>query len=269
MDDQGFAARVLADSVSPAGVRLTTLEVRFPRFILAEVNTHRTFSRNSASSRAVPTKKMIERVLENPAMPVEWGVNKAGMSASEILTEEQAELAKEEWLRARDSAVQHVRALQELNVHKQVINRILEPYMWHTVIITATEWENFFTLRLAENAQPEIRVAARLMFDAKAASDPKAVGLGAWHLPLVQDDERALPIAVLKKVSAARCARVSYLTHDGKRDIEKDIELCQRLLSDRHMSPFEHVAMPSNDGAFHANFRGWLQMRKELELALQ
>lgn len=269
MDDQGFAARVLADSVSPAGVRLTTLEVRFPRFILAEVNTHRTFSRNSASSRAVPTKKMIERVLENPAMPVEWGVNKAGMSASEILTEEQAELAKEEWLRARDSAVQHVRALQELNVHKQVINRILEPYMWHTVIITATEWENFFTLRLAENAQPEIRVAARLMFDAKAASDPKAVGLGAWHLPLVQDDERALPIAVLKKVSAARCARVSYLTHDGKRDIEKDIELCQRLLSDRHMSPFEHVAMPSNDGAFHANFRGWLQMRKELELAAQ
>ena len=269
MDDQGFAARVLADSVSPAGVRLTTLEVRFPRFILAEVNTHRTFSRNSASSRAVPTKKMIERVLENPAMPVEWGVNKAGMSASEILTEEQAELAKEEWLRARDSAVQHVRALQELNVHKQVINRILEPYMWHTVIITATEWENFFNLRMAENAQPEIRVAARLMFDAKAASDPKAVGLGEWHLPLVQDDERALPIEVLKKVSAARCARVSYLTHDGKRDIEKDIELCQRLLSDRHMSPFEHVATPSDDGVFHANFLGWLQMRKELELALQ
>ena len=267
MDDQGFAARVLADSVSPAGVRLTTLEVRFPRFILSEFNTHRVFSRNSASSRAVPTKKMIERVLENPAMPVEWGVNKAGMSASEALTDEQAELAKEEWLRARDGAVQHVRALQEFNVHKQVINRVLEPYMWHTVIVTATEWENFFSLRLAENAQPEIQVAARAMFDAKAASDPKTIALGDWHLPLVQDDERSLPIEVRKKVSAARCARVSYLTHDGKRDIEKDIELCQRLLSDRHMSPFEHVATPATDAGFHANFRGWVQMRKELEAA--
>ncbi|MGB6986436.1 MAG: FAD-dependent thymidylate synthase [Candidatus Aquilonibacter sp.] len=265
MDDQGFAARVLADSVSPAGIRLTTLEVRFPRFILAEVNTHRTFSRNSSSSRAVPTKKMIERVLENPAMPVEWGVNKAGMSASEILTEEQAELAREEWLRARDSAVQHVRTLQEFNVHKQVINRILEPFMWHTVIITATEWENFFSLRLAENAQPEIQIAARLMFDAKGLSEPAAVALGDWHLPLVQDDERSLPIEVLKRVSAARCARVSYLTHDGKRDIEKDVELCERLLSDRHMSPFEHVATPASDAGFHANFRGWVQMRKELE----
>ncbi len=265
MEDRGFAARVLADSVSPAGIRLTTLEVRFPRFILSEFNTHRVFSRSSASARAVPTKKMLERVLENPAMPVEWGINKAGMSASEILTEEQAELAKEEWLRARDSAVQHVRALQEFNVHKQVINRVLEPYIWHTVIVTATAWDNFFSLRLAENAQPEFQVAARLMFDAKAASDPSPVALGEWHLPLVQDDERRLPIDVLKKVSAARCARVSYLTHDGKRDIEKDIELCDRLLSDRHMSPFEHVATPAPDSGFHANFRGWVQMRKELE----
>ncbi len=130
----------------------------------------------TARVRAMPTKKMIERALDNPAMPVEWGVNKAGMSASEILTEEQAELAKEEWLRARDSAVQHVRALQEFNVHKQVINRILEPYMWHTVIVTATEWENFFSLRLAENAQPEFRVAARLMFDVKGLSDPTPSG---------------------------------------------------------------------------------------------
>lgn len=263
---EGFAARVLADSVSPEGIRLTTLEVRFPRFILAEVNTHRVFSRSSASSRAVPTKKMIERVLENPAMPVEWGVNKAGMSASEILTEEQAALAKEEWLRARDSAVQHVRAMQEFNVHKQVINRILEPYMWHTAIITATEWDNFFSLRMPENAQPEMQVTARVMFDAKASSEPDPIAIGAWHLPLVQDDERTLPIETLKKVSAARCARVSYLTHDGKRDIEKDIELCERLLHDRHMSPFEHVATPSAAGAFHANFRGWIQMRKELEV---
>jgi 5-methylcytosine-specific restriction endonuclease McrA len=222
-------------------------------------------SRNSASSRAVPTNKMVDRVLQSPAMPVEWGVNKPGMSASETLTSEQAEEAKAEWLRARDSAVERVRDLQKLNVHKQVINRIMEPFMWHTVIVTATEWENFFKLRLSENAQPEIRVAAQHMRAAIDASKPAPVVIGEWHLPLIQDDERSLPIEQLKKVSAARCARVSYLTHDGKRDLEKDIELCERLWTDRHLSPFEHVATPSGDGDFHANFRGWRQMRRELE----
>lgn len=262
---EGFSARVLTDSVSPAGVRLTTLEVRFPRFVLSEFNTHRVFSRNSASSRAVPTNKMIERVLESPAMPVEWGVNKPGMSASEAITHEQAEEAKAEWLRARDSAVEHVRNLQQFNIHKQVVNRVLEPFMWHTVIVTATEWDNFFKLRLAENAQPEIRVAAQLMRDAMNASAPSTVAAGEWHLPLIQDDERSLPIQTQKMVSAARCARVSYLTHDGKRDIEKDIELCERLRSDRHLSPFEHVATPAIDTAFAANFRAWVQLRKEIE----
>jgi thymidylate synthase ThyX len=265
VDNPGFNARVLADSVSPAGIRLTTLEATFPRFILSEVNTHRQLSRNSASSRAVPTKKMIERVLDNPAVPVEWGVNKAGMSASERLSEDQAAVARGEWLRARDSAVEHVRNLQELNVHKQVINRILEPFMWHTVIITATEWTNFFKLRLARNAQPEIQVAAQHMNAAMEASTPRSIGIGQWHLPLVQGDEGNLPLEQLKKISAARCARVSYLTHDGKRDVEKDLELCERLWCDKHLSPFEHVATPSEDLEFHANFRGWIQMRQELE----
>jgi thymidylate synthase ThyX len=269
VENQGFSARVLADSVSPARIRLTTLEVSFPRFILSELNTHRQFSRNSASSRAIPTKKMIERVLENPAIPVEWGVNKAGMSASEKLADEDAARAKEEWLRARDSAVEHVRRLQELNVHKQVINRILEPFMWHTVIVSATEWANFFELRLAANAQPEIQVAAQHMNAVIDASAPRSVAIGEWHLPLIQDDERHLPIEQLKRVSAARCGRVSYLTHDGKRDIEKDLELCERLWSDKHLSPFEHVATPADDGNFHANFRGWVQMRREIECVVR
>lgn len=256
---------MLADSVSPAGVRLTTLEVRFPRFVLSEFNTHRQFSRNSASSRAVPTKKMVERVLANPAMPLEWGVNKPGMSASEALSDEQAEAAKDEWLRARDSAVEHVRALQEYNVHKQIINRILEPFMWHTVIVTSTEWDNFFTLRCSPSAQPEIREAAVRMRAALGGSQPSPVVSGEWHLPLVQDDERTLAIETLKNISAARCARVSYLTHDGTRDIAKDIELCERLRAERHLSPFEHVATPSGDATFQANFRGWIQMRKAIE----
>jgi thymidylate synthase ThyX len=260
-----YSARVLLDSVSPIGVRLTTLEVTFPRFVLAEFNTHRVFSRNSSSSRAVPTAKLIERVEREPAAPLEWGRNKAGMSASDVLTEEESLAAQAIWLRARDDAVARARELLDLNVHKQELNRILEPFLWHTVIVTATEWENFFDLRCTPNAQPEIRAAALRMREAIARSSPRRVESGEWHTPLVQDDERTLDADTRRRVSAARCARVSYLTHDGKREIGKDLELFERLKSDRHLSPFEHVATPALDGAFHANFRGWIQMRSEVE----
>jgi thymidylate synthase ThyX len=260
-----YAARVVLDSIGPAGVRLTTLEVTFPRFVLAEFNTHRVFSRNSASSRAIPTAKLIQRVLEEPAIPLEWGRNKAGMSSSEILAEEEGTEAQRIWLDARDAAVERARALLELKVHKQQLNRLLEPFLWHTVIVTSTEWDNFFELRCAPQAQPEIRAAAVRMREALGESLPAPVADGEWHLPLVQDDERSLDPETLKKISAARCARVSYLTHDGKREIEKDLDLCARLMDDRHLSPFEHVATPSNDAEFHANFRGWQQMRKEVE----
>ena len=263
----GYSARVLLDSVSPAGVRLTTLEVTFPRFVLAEFNTHRVMSRNSASSRAIPTAKLIDRLLNDPVIPLEWGRNQAGMSADDVVTEEEAAEAERVWLQARDAAVEHARRLLDLKIHKQELNRVLEPFLWHTVIVTASEWENFFQLRCSANAQPEIRKPAMLMRDAIDASTPRAVEAGGWHLPLVQDDERALDIEIQKKISAARCARVSYLTHEGKREIEKDLELHDRLKSDRHLSPFEHVATPAGDANFHAHFRGWLQMRHEIEAA--
>jgi thymidylate synthase ThyX len=260
-----YDARVLLDSVAPNGVRLTTLEVTFPRFVLAEFNTHRQFSRNSASSRAVPTAKLIERVESDPVIPLEWGRNKAGMSASDVLSNEEAHEATRVWLQARDDAIGHARALLDLKVHKQELNRILEPFLWHTVIVTSTEWENFFELRCAANAQPEIRAAALRMRDAMAASHALALSHGEWHTPLLQEDEDGLDVATRKKVSAARCARVSYLTHEGCREIEKDLELYERLKSDRHLSPFEHVATPAADARFHANFRGWIQMRGEVE----
>jgi thymidylate synthase ThyX len=260
-----YSARVLLDSVSPIGVRLTTLEVTFPRFVLAEFNTHRSFSRSSASSRAIPTSKLIERVERDPVMPLEWGRNKAGMSASDVLSEEEAEAASRIWLRARDDAVAHARQLQEHNVHKQELNRLLEPFLWHTVVVTATEWENFFELRCSSNAQPEIREAALRMRQAMVASSPQGVGYGDWHTPLLQEDEYALPLETRRRVSAARCARVSYLTHEGRREIEKDLELYERLKRDRHLSPFEHVATPAADSDFYANFRGWIQMRAEVE----
>jgi thymidylate synthase ThyX len=222
-------------------------------------------SRNSASSRAVPTAKLIERVEREPAAPLEWGRNKAGMSASDVLTEEEALAAQAIWLRARDDAVARARELLELNVHKQELNRILEPFLWHTVIVTATEWQNFFDLRCAPNAQPEIRAAAVRMREAIAQSSPRGVANGEWHTPLLQHDELTLDSDTRRRVSAARCARVSYLTHEGKREIGKDLELYERLKTDRHLSPFEHVATPAADGAFHANFRGWVQMRAEVE----
>jgi thymidylate synthase ThyX len=260
-----YGARVLLDSVSPAGIRLTTLEVTFPRFVLAEFNTHRSFSRNSASSRAIPTAKLIERVERDPVTPLEWGRNKAGMSASDVLALDQADAARAIWLRARDGAVAAAKALMELNVHKQELNRLLEPFLWHTVIVTATEWSNFFELRCAANAQPEIRAAAIAMGDAIRGSIPRAIVHGQWHMPLLVPDEAALAIEVQKRVSVARCARVSYLTHGGTREIEKDLELYERLRVDRHLSPFEHVATPARDAGFYANFRGWLQMRREIE----
>lgn len=260
-----YAARVLLDSISETGVRLTTVAVTLPRFVLAEFNTHRMFSRNSASSRAIPTSKMIERAQSDPVMPVEWGRNQKGMSASERLTEEEEEEAKRAWLDARDAAVDRAQRLQHLRVHKQIVNRVLEPYLWHTVIVTATEWDNFFELRCSPNAQPEIREAAVHMREAMDASTPTPVSEGGWHLPFVQPDERSLDVETRKRIAVARCARVSYLTHEGKREIEKDLELFERLKRDHHLSPFEHVATPTDDKAFHANFRGWVQMRREID----
>ena len=198
-------------------------------------------------------------------MPLEWGRNQKGMSASQLLGPDEERRARSVWLGARDAALAHARQLLELNVHKQELNRVLEPFLWHTVIVTATEWENFFSLRCAPNAQPEIRAAALAMRAAMNAGVPERVERNGWHLPLVQADERSLPLEVCKKISAARCARVSYLTHAGTREIEKDVELYDRLQCDRHLSPLEHVATPANDADFHANFRGWIQLRKEVE----
>jgi thymidylate synthase ThyX len=263
-----FSARVLLDSRSPSGARLTTLEVRYPRFIHSEMMTHRVFSRNAASSRAIPIKKMIAAVREDPAMPVYWGRNQTGMSAREEIAPDVAARAREEWTDALNDALRHAERLsaKDIDLHKQLVNRLLEPFAWITVIITATEWTNFFTQRAHPDAQPEIKHIAEMMLGAYRASTPELVMFGRWHLPLIQDDERDLPDEHLCKLSVARCARVSYLTHDGTRDASRDIELYERLLgggANGHWSPFEHVATPALDpGVRSANFVGWEQYRK-------
>jgi thymidylate synthase ThyX len=263
-----FSARVLLDSRAPSGARLTTLEVRYPRFIHSEMMTHRVFSRNAASSRAIPIKKMIAAVREEPALPVYWGRNQTGMSAREAIAADGEARARAEWQLALDDALRHAERLaaDDIDLHKQLVNRLLEPFAWITVIITATDWANFFTQRCHPDAQPEIKHIAEMMLAEYNAGTPVPVEMGRWHLPLIQPDERALPDEQLCKLSVARCARVSYLTHDGKRDRERDIELYERLLgggANGHWSPFEHVATPAlTADQRSANFAGWEQYRK-------
>lgn len=264
-----FSARVLLDSVSPAGVRLTTMEARYPRFIHSEVMTHRVLSRNSASSRALPVRKMIDAVRSDPAMPVWWGRNQAGMQAHEELDADARAFAQAEWQHALDDALAHAERLAaaDVNLHKQLVNRILEPFAWITVIITATEWANFFTQRTHADAQPELKHIADLMLAAYRASEPRALALADWHTPLILADEEAvLSLEQRLKISVARSARVSYLSHEGSRDHAKDVELYERLVgggANGHWSPFEHVATPlASAGAWSGNFRGWEQYRK-------
>lgn len=262
----GPRASVIADSVSPAGVRLTTLEVTFHRFVLAEFNTHRVFSRNSASSRAIPVHKQIARLVDDPAIPVEFGSNQPGMQAGPALQGEDLEAARKSWLAARDEAVRSAEAMIDLGVHKQVANRILEPFMWHTVIVTATDWDGFWHQRCSPLAQPEIRVAADAMRAAYDASTPASVAAGGWHTPYIREEDGDLDLETAKRVSAARCARVSYLTHDGRRDLEADLTLYDRLVTadPPHWSPLEHVATPSADDP-PGNFRGWAQLRHTVD----
>lgn len=260
------------------------MEVTLHRFVLAELNTHRAFSRNSASSRAIPIQKQIEKIVNSPAFPVEFGSNQAGMQAGPPLEGKALRKARKQWGRASRSAIRHTKKLQKLGVHKQVANRLLEPFMWHTVIISSTEWENFFIQRCSPLAQPEIRAAADLMRVAYDLSTPKFLSLGEWHLPYIDDKdkwavERIVDITnydnvwkTLCKISAARCARVSYLTQNGVRDVTEDIKMYDRLVSadPPHWSPLEHVATPAASGAnivsTAGNFIGFAQLRHNIEV---
>lgn len=263
-----YQADVLLDSVGPTGQRLTTFVLRFPRFVLSEFNTHRMFARNASSSRAIPTTKLMQQLREDPVTPVSWGRNQAGMQAREELGEADARRAAAAWDDARESALRHAEQLRTIGVHKQVVNRLLEPWMWASVIVSSTTFENFFALRCHPDAQPEIKQLADLMRAAFAASTPASRAAGEWHLPFVDGaDDLALPIDVQKKVAVARAARVSYLNHAGKRDIEADLVLHDRLLEAGHWSPFEHAAMATDTAGPFNNFSGWQAYRWQMEQA--
>ncbi len=289
-----ISAKVICDSISPLGKRLTTFQVTAHRFVLAEINTHRQLSRNYRSSRAVPVKKLLEEVRNNPAMPVYWGANKPGMQAAEELSDiipehpehwmtrrSPMQCAKDEWQMAAISAANYAEQLAACGLHKQIANRVLEPFLYVHGVISATEYENFFGLRLHHMAQPEFRELAQCMWVAREASAPGLCLQGTnWHLPYFQPNDWdelhdyahrtdnydnfmlanglsgswAKDLAI--KVSVARCARVSYESFDTEKrsTVEEDLKVYAKLnlpgtseynpLDPIHASPAEHQATP-------------------------
>jgi hypothetical protein len=292
-----ITARVLADSISPDGVRMTTMEIEYPRFILAELNTHRMLSKNSASSRAIPVKAMHEHIRANTAGPVYWGINQPGMKAKEEATGADLTWVKYIWAKARDAAIGFSADLADLNIHKQITNRITEPWMTMKTVISGTEWANFFWLRDHPDAQPEIALLANKMHKAYTASVPQLLQPGEWHVPYVITNRDA-STGVLHYfdgsggtitaneaviISASCCAQVSYRKNDDT--LAKAQKVFQMLIESEpaHASPVEHQATPMSqtnwqrnpefwqEGVTHlsanndlcsGNVRGWIQHRK-------
>lgn len=253
-----YSCKILADSISPAGHRITSFEVTFPRIVLAELNTHCMLGRNSASSRAMPVlgyekngkyiPGRVDTVRSNPFVPKAFGRNQKGMQPGEALEGDDAYAAHLLWLKGAEFGATVAENLAKIGVHKQYANRLLEPFSWHTAVITATDLDNFFHLRVSPLAQGELRDAAVMMFESREASAPRLLNPGEWHLPYVdRDEELELQASghTPWKVSVGRCARVSYLTQNGVRDPAEDVAMYDvKLLEPGHMSPLEHVATP-------------------------
>ena len=276
-DNPNITARVIADSLNRSGNRLTSLVITLPRIVLAEFNTHRAISRNSASSRAIPFKKMLEQVYKNPFVPTRFQQEHTGMQGTKYYVGDAEGAIQSEWLSARDTAMLQAKALNELGVTKQLCNRLLEPFLYHTIIATATEWENFIALRAHDMAEIHIQDAAYKILDALNNSTPKMLEPGEWHIPFGDNmDEDKLadiyysqqlesPIEAAIKIAVARCARVSYMNFEGKDDYESDIKLHNMLKESGHMSPFEHIAKALPASIQSGNFIGFEQYRKTIE----
>lgn len=253
-----ITAKVVCDSVSEQGVRLTTFEIEYPRFIHGELMTHRMLSKNSSSSRAIPIQKMLDQIENNMAIPVYWGKNKSGMQAVEEVNGCDLEESKLEWKLAYKSAKHHTNLSSAFGLHKQVPNRLTEPFQMMKVVITGTDWDNFFNLRIHPDAQPEICMLAYKMYQAMQESVPKTLKYGEWHLPYVNfgskfgyiADQTILTLEEAIKISAASCAAVSYRTEGMT--LEKADKIFDMLIDAEviHASPFEHLATPIEEKEF-------------------
>ena len=273
-------AKIIEDSVcAVTGKRLTTMQARYPRIIHAEFMTHRVFSRNASSSRAIPVAKLIEEARTAPAMPVRFGANQPGMQDKGGNHDRVLEVhtgygfrsmdPDEAWRFAANQAADIAEAFTKAGYHKQVANRLLEPFTHINVVVTATEWTNFFALRCHEDADPTMRALAEAMRDAMEASTPEPLEYLEWHLPYVSKEERkAYSIQQQQIMSAARCARVSYNKHDGTcPSFEDDLKLYNVLVRADlvHASPLEHQGTPDPHSTLPelwGNLKGFIQYRK-------
>jgi thymidylate synthase ThyX len=292
-----ITAKIIADSISVTGVRMTTMEIEYPRFILAELNTHRMLSKNSASSRAIPVKAMHEHIQASPAEPTYWGKNQPGMQAKVEIAGPDLSEAKYIWMKAKEDALHWSGALAgRLEVHKQIANRITEPWMTMKTVISGTEWRNFWWLRCHADAQPEINVLAQKMFELYQQHQPQLLHPGEWHVPYVltrrdrggtlryyTDIYNPISAEEARIVSASCCAQVSYRKNDDT--LEKATKIYRQLIESEpaHASPVEHQATPmyphvdsydpsawqpgtthvsANGDLWSGNLRSWIQHRK-------
>ena len=270
---QCISAEIIADSKNQGGQRITTFVLTFPRIVLAEYNTYRMLTRNSASSRAIPFKKMLKSVLQDPFVPIKYMRDHQGMQGNVYFTNPLIQfLITQLWLTARNLMVILAWTLSKVGLTKQIVNRLLEPFLWHKIITTATDWENFFALRAEGGAEIHIQALAYLMLDAYNISKPKLLQPGEWHMPFGDNiereklypilaehfgitieeisegydfnEQRGMPLLneIKLKIATARCARTSYNDFSGESDYKKDIQLHDRLAKSGHWSPFEHCA---------------------------
>lgn len=283
----GMSVKIVLDSINQTtGYRLVTIQARYPRFIHAEVMTHRQFSRNARSSRAVPVSKLAAEDIYVPT----FGVNQSGMQSREVAEERLQRSWRNDWLRLAGTTQATVLDWGKNQMHKQWANRPLEWFGFIDVLISSTHWMNFLQLRDHEDAQPEIQLLAAMIRELLLASKPGDISSwsDSWHLPYITPEEynsRRDPHAIdleLPRVSVARCARVSYKPFDGTTpDIEADLKLYDKLYhaDPMHASAFEHAAKPDMhvnisingvnvplwiNGEQHGNFTGWRQYRKML-----
>lgn len=263
-----YRAQVVADSAGPAGYRATSVLCTYPRIVHAEFIRHREFSYSVGSTRAIPGKKQREKVAAEPMRPAWWGKAQPGMQAREELTGEALKQAKEIWERGRQEALKLAEELEGVGVHKQLANRPIETWADVVQLTSATSWTNFLAQRDHPDAQPEVALIARHVSVALAGSEPRILSAGDWHLPFVTAEDLATVVPAsrcgalnmhmaanladsgldlhgvfLVALSAARCARTSYLNHEGRRVPEEDVDLYLRLVnsSPGHWSPAEHV----------------------------
>jgi hypothetical protein len=291
---------IVADSINDSGSRLITLHARYPRIIHGEVMTHRVFSRNARSSRAVPVKTMLEEIRNDPFVPWHWGANISGMQAkeecnnpilqyttwdddSEDITEHFYS-REEAWLDACEDALHAAQKFMNAGYHKQIANRLLEPFSYIDTLISSTSWANFYHLRDHEDAEPHFHDLASLIRKKVDESTPNLLKHGEWHFPYIIPEELELyDLETLKKLSVARCARISYKPFDGDASIEKELQRYELLVGSEplHASPTEHQATPDvakytanfgafsyyeNKGALSGNFdSSWIQNRKTLK----